>query len=178
MFADHGYHGSRVADIARDAGVAHGLLYHYFASKEDVLRTIFAENWGQLIGRFRAIEAADEPARQKLEGVAKTLLRTWRNDPALVTVMVREVARSQHIQGQVEEVGNLWEQDRVLRERRQPRLRQPLRIAAFAFGSLATGQDGVPARFVTELAAGQAARGHEAHVFVPAFDGFHAPLPH
>src|SRR5439155_17270991 len=108
VFADHGYHGSRVADIARDAGVAHGLLYHYFASKEDVLRTIFAENWGQLIGRFRAIEAADEPAREKLEGVAKTLLRTWRNDPALVTVMVREVARSQHIQGQVEEVGEAF----------------------------------------------------------------------
>src|SRR5262249_35973993 len=58
--------------------------------------------------------------------------------------------------GQVEEVGNLWEQERILRERRQPRLRQPLRTAAFAFGSLATGHDGVPARFVTELAAGQA----------------------
>ena len=104
MFAEHGYHGSRVGDIAEDAGVAHGLLYHYFASKEDVLRTIFAENWGELIERFRAVEAADEPAPDKLEGIAKILLRTWRNDPALVTVMVREVARSQRLQGQVEEV--------------------------------------------------------------------------
>ena len=108
MFADHGYHGSRVGDIAGDAGVAHGLLYHYFASKEDVLRTIFVENWGQLLARFRAIEAADEPAAEKLAGIAKTLLRTWRNDPALVTVMVREVARSQHIQGQVDEVGEAF----------------------------------------------------------------------
>jgi len=104
VFADHGYHGSRVADIAGDAGVAHGLLYHYFASKEDVLRTIFTENWGQLIVRFRAIEDSAQPAPDKLEGIAKTLLRTWRNDPALVTVMVREVARSQHVQGQVAEV--------------------------------------------------------------------------
>jgi len=104
VFAEHGYHGSRVGDIAEDAGVAHGLLYHYFASKEDVLRTIFAENWGELIERFRAVEAADEPAPDKLEGIAKILLRTWRNDPALVTVMVREVARSQRLQGQVEEV--------------------------------------------------------------------------
>ena len=108
MFADHGYHGSRVGDIAGDAGVAHGLLYHYFASKEDVLRTIFVENWGQLITRFRAIEAADEPAPEKLAGIAKTLLRTWRNDPALVTVMVREVARSQHIQDQVDDVGEAF----------------------------------------------------------------------
>jgi AcrR family transcriptional regulator len=104
VFAEHGYHGARVGDIAGDAGVAHGLLYHYFASKDDVLRTIFVENWGELIARFRAVEASDETADQKLEGLAKILLRTWRNDPALVTVMVREVARSQLLQGQVEDV--------------------------------------------------------------------------
>ena len=104
VFAEHGYHGARVSDIAEDAGVAHGLLYHYFASKDEVLRTIFVENWGELIGRFRAVEDADESASEKLEGIAKILLRTWRNDPALVTVMVREVARSQQLQAQVIEV--------------------------------------------------------------------------
>jgi AcrR family transcriptional regulator len=104
VFARTGYHASRVGDIAEEAGVAHGLLYHYFTSKEAVLQTIFRENWGALIERFRAVEAADEPAHEKLEGIAKILLRTWRNDPALVTVMVREVARSQQLQGQVEEV--------------------------------------------------------------------------
>jgi len=104
VFAEHGYHGARVGDIAKDAGVAHGLLYHYFASKDDVLRTIFVENWGELVARFRAVEAADEPAEAKLAGIAKILLRTWRNDPALVTVMVREVARSQLLQEQVEDV--------------------------------------------------------------------------
>jgi AcrR family transcriptional regulator len=104
VFADHGYHGARVGDIARDAGVAHGLLYHYFASKDEILQTIFVENWGALIARFRAVEASEEPAPAKLEGVAKILLRTWRNDPALVTVMVREVARSQQLQDRVDEV--------------------------------------------------------------------------
>jgi AcrR family transcriptional regulator len=104
VFAEHGYHGARVGDIAREAGVAHGLLYHYFASKDDVLRTIFVENWGELIARFRAVEASDEPAEAKLEGIAKILLRTWRNDPALVTVMVREVARGHLLQEQVEDV--------------------------------------------------------------------------
>ena len=104
VFAEHGYHEARVGDIAEDAGVAHGLLYHYFASKDDVLRTIFVENWGQLIARFRAVEDSDEPAPEKLEGIAKILLRTWRNDPALVTVMVREVARSHQLQDRVDEV--------------------------------------------------------------------------
>ena len=104
VFAEHGYHGARVSDIAEDAGVAHGLLYHYFASKDDVLRTIFVENWGALIARFRAVEASAEPAPAKLEGIAKILLRTWRNDPALVTVMVREVARGPQLQDRVDEV--------------------------------------------------------------------------
>ena len=108
VFAEHGYHGARVGDIAEDAGVAHGLLYHYFASKDEVLRTIFVENWGELIGRFRAVAASDEAADEKLAGIAKILLRTWRNDSALVTVMVREVARSHQLQGQVEDVGEAF----------------------------------------------------------------------
>jgi TetR/AcrR family transcriptional regulator, fatty acid metabolism regulator protein len=108
VFAERGYHAARVGDIAEDAGVAHGLLYHYFASKDDVLKTIFVENWGQLLRRFREVEDSDEPAEEKLAGIAKILLRTWRNDPALVTVMVREVARSQHIQEQVAEVGEAF----------------------------------------------------------------------
>ena len=108
VFARSGYHRARVGDIAAEAGVAHGLLYHYFASKEDVLRTIFRENWGELLERFRAVESADEPADEKLEGVAKILLRTWRNDPHLVTVMVREVARSRLLQEEVEGVGEAF----------------------------------------------------------------------
>jgi AcrR family transcriptional regulator len=104
VFARRGYHGSRVGDIADEAGVAHGLLYHYFSSKEEVLQTVFRENWGQLLERFRAVESTDEPAGEKLAGITKMLLRTWRNDPDLVTVMVREVARSHQLESQVVEV--------------------------------------------------------------------------
>lgn len=108
VFARNGYHTSRVADIAEEAGIAHGLLYHYFASKEEVLETVFRENWGQLLERVHAVEASDEGADEKLRGIAKILLRTWRNDPALVTVMVREVARSANLQGQVDVVGEAF----------------------------------------------------------------------
>ena len=52
VFARDGYHTSRVGDIAEEAGVAHGLLYHYFSSKEEVLATLFRENWGELLRRF------------------------------------------------------------------------------------------------------------------------------
>src|SRR5262249_26220612 len=73
---------------------------------------------------------------------------------------------------QVEEVGNLWDQERILHERSKPKLRRPLRIALFALAARAVGQEGPPATFVSELAAGQTAEGHEVHAFVPAFDQF------
>ena len=105
VFASKGYHTSRVGDIAEEAGVAHGLLYHYFPSKEQVLQTVFRENWGELLDVFARIEASDATPLEQLGSIAKTLLRAWRDRPDLVRVMVREVARSPHLQGQVDEIG-------------------------------------------------------------------------
>jgi TetR/AcrR family transcriptional regulator, fatty acid metabolism regulator protein len=104
VFARKGYHTSRVGDIAREAGIAHGLLYHYFSSKEEVLQTVFRENWSELLETFRRIEGSEEPPLEQLQGIAKVLLRSWRNDPDLVRVMVREVARSPQLQSQVDEI--------------------------------------------------------------------------
>jgi glycosyltransferase involved in cell wall biosynthesis len=70
--------------------------------------------------------------------------------------------------GRFEQIGNVWDQEKELRERRRPQLRHPLRIAALAFASRPSGQHGALADFVTELATGQRAHGHEIHVFVPA----------
>jgi AcrR family transcriptional regulator len=108
VFARSGYHGSRVGDIAEEAGVAHGLLYHYFASKEEVLATVFRENWRGLLEALHRVEVSAEPADEQLRGVVKILLRSWRNDPDLVRVMVREVARSPHLQAQVDEVREVF----------------------------------------------------------------------
>jgi TetR/AcrR family transcriptional regulator, fatty acid metabolism regulator protein len=104
VFARAGYHTARVGDIAEEAGVAHGLLYHYFPSKEAVLATIFRENWQQLLERFHGVESSAAPADEQLRGIAKILLRTWRNDPDLVRVMVREVARGPQLLEQVDEI--------------------------------------------------------------------------
>jgi len=104
VFATKGYHTSRVGDIAEEAGIAHGLLYHYFGSKEEVLQTVFRENWSQLLEAFTRIETSDAPPLQQLGAIAKVLLRSWRDQPDLVRVMVREVARSPQLQEQVDEI--------------------------------------------------------------------------
>jgi len=90
VFARKGYHTSRVGDIAEEAGVAHGLLYHYFRSKEELLETIFRETWRDVLDAVRSVEETDESARDRLAGIAKILLRAWRRDPDLVRVLVRD----------------------------------------------------------------------------------------
>jgi glycosyltransferase involved in cell wall biosynthesis len=74
-----------------------------------------------------------------------------------------------------EEIGSLWEQGRVLAERARPKLREKLRLASFAWEGPVLGQNGALARFVGGLAKGQAARGHEVHVFVPGNAFFREP---
>ena len=98
VFARKGFHASRVGDIAEEAGVAHGLLYHYFRSKDEVLECIFTETWADIIAAARMVEETDEPARERLAGIAKSLLRAWRRDPDLVRVVVREIVRAPELQ--------------------------------------------------------------------------------
>jgi AcrR family transcriptional regulator len=107
-FARHGYHATRVGDIAEEAGVAYGLVYHYFTSKEDVLETVFRETWVELLDAIRTVEESDLAAMEQLRQVTAILLRSWRRQPDLVRVLVREVARSPEVQRRVNEIGEVF----------------------------------------------------------------------
>jgi AcrR family transcriptional regulator len=119
VFARKGYHTCRVGDIAEEAGVAHGLLYHYFGSKEEVLQTIFRGTWTLMLETIESVQEPGEPARESLRKVAAIVLRTWRNDPDLVRVLVREVTRSPQIQREISEVELAFQQLRGIIERGQ-----------------------------------------------------------
>ena len=103
VFARKGYHTSRVGDIAEEAGVAHGLLYHYFDSKDELLETIFRNTWTLMIDTIKGVEALDDPARETLRKIAAIVLRAWRDTPDIVRVLVREVTRSPHLQQEIGE---------------------------------------------------------------------------
>ena len=104
VFARKGFHASRVGDIAKEAGVAHGLLYHYFGSKDEVLEAVFHENWSVLLERIGSVEETDEPAADQLRHVAAIVLRTWLHLPDVVRVVIREFGRSPEL---AERIGEL-----------------------------------------------------------------------
>ena len=104
VFARKGFHASRVGDIAEEAGVAHGLLYHYFASKDEVLEAVFHENWNVLLARIAGVEETDEPAADQLRHIAAIVLRTWLHLPDVVRVVIREFGRSPEL---AERIGDL-----------------------------------------------------------------------
>ena len=109
-FAQKGYHACRVSDIAEQAGVAYGLVYHYFVSKDAVLEAIFRDTWGVMLGAINVVEETEESPREQLRKTAAIVLRTWRNDPDLVRVLVREVTRSrEQMQREVGEIDLAFE---------------------------------------------------------------------
>ena len=55
--------------MADEAGVAYGLVYHYFDSKEEILNTLFLERWQIMLDAIAEIDARDAAgARQALRG--------------------------------------------------------------------------------------------------------------
>jgi len=119
-FAKKGYHACRVSDIAEEAGVAYGLVYHYFESKDAVLEAVFREMWGAMVAAINAIESLDDSPRQQLRKSCAIVLRTWRDYPDVVRVLVREVARSgEQLQREVEEIAEAFQALQRIVERGQ-----------------------------------------------------------
>jgi AcrR family transcriptional regulator len=95
VFARRGFHHCRVSDVADEAGVAYGLVYHYFDSKEEILNTLFLERWQIMLDAIDEIDATqDVPARDKLYLVASFIIDSYRHDPDLMKVIIVEVTRA------------------------------------------------------------------------------------
>ncbi len=100
VFARQGFHACRVSDIADEAGVAYGLVYHYFASKDEVLDTLFLERWNVMLELIRDVDAEPIPVREKLMAIASFIVDSYQHDPDLMKVIIVEVTRAANSFGQ------------------------------------------------------------------------------
>ena len=94
VFARHGFHTCRVADIADEAGVAYGLVYHYFSSKDAILDTLFLERWDLMLTAIAQIDRAGRSPREKLYSIAAFIIDSYRHVPDLMKVIIVEVTRA------------------------------------------------------------------------------------
>ncbi|HET7753030.1 MAG TPA: TetR/AcrR family transcriptional regulator [Anaeromyxobacteraceae bacterium] len=94
VFAEKGYQGCRIADVAKQAGVAYGLVYHYFRNKEELLESVFSEQWSIFIQSIGAIADGPGTAPEQLAAVCRFSIDVYRTAPAAVRVLLLEVART------------------------------------------------------------------------------------
>ena len=94
VFARQGFHATRVSDIADEAGVAYGLVYHYFSSKDEVLNELFIERWSLLLAAIDEADRTGAGPREKLAAVAGFIFDSYRHDPELMKVIIVEVTRA------------------------------------------------------------------------------------
>jgi TetR/AcrR family fatty acid metabolism transcriptional regulator len=94
VFAKRGFHACRVSDIADEANVAYGLVYHYFRSKDEVLDTLFLDRWNVMLDVISEIDSLQIPVRDKLHAIAGFIVDSYRHDPDLMKVIIVEVTRA------------------------------------------------------------------------------------
>jgi AcrR family transcriptional regulator len=91
LFSEHGFEATRVADIAHAAGVAQGLLYHYFPTKEALLAAIIERHGPLPLLTELLATPPDRPARETLLLLSTRIYAFIQQRRALVRLLLREL---------------------------------------------------------------------------------------
>jgi len=94
IFAHNGYFNAKVADIAREAGVADGTVYLYFKSKEEILHSIFDRSVDEAIADAKKQLARISDPKEKLRQIARLHLERLGADRNLAVVFQVELRGS------------------------------------------------------------------------------------
>ena len=91
LFAERGFHGTSMRDIAREAGITEGLIYHYFASKRDLFRAIIEEHSFLPLLRTLPELAQQLDLRALLIVLARGFFDVLRQNTKLTRLLLQEV---------------------------------------------------------------------------------------
>jgi AcrR family transcriptional regulator len=94
IFAQKGFVGASIRDIAKEVGVTEGLLYHYFESKEQLLNACWKERtWRAHLERILA-EGAEKPLQSVLSELVLDFMKTLRENAEMVRFCASERQRN------------------------------------------------------------------------------------
>ncbi|MCC7069738.1 MAG: TetR/AcrR family transcriptional regulator [Deltaproteobacteria bacterium] len=94
VFAEKGYHGCRISDVAEEAGVAYGLVYHYYGNKDGLLASVFDTNWAFFAKAVDEIAESGATMRDKLSHIVELAFQAFEMAPLVVKVLVLEFGRN------------------------------------------------------------------------------------
>ncbi len=94
VFSRKGYTGCRIQDVAKEAQVAYGLVYHYFKNKDELLESVFATGWKGFLKLVQAEIDREEHITARVRGIVGVAFEAYRRDPRAVKVLILEVGRS------------------------------------------------------------------------------------
>jgi len=93
VIARRGYFNTRIADIIEDAKIAHGLVYHYFKSKDEVILSIFRDAWNIFLSHTMRISRENEDPLAALEKIVEYVFRVFQRNPDIIKVLIFDVPR-------------------------------------------------------------------------------------
>jgi TetR/AcrR family transcriptional regulator, cholesterol catabolism regulator len=90
VFHEKGFHGTKLIDVAVEAGVDRASLYYYVGSKEQLFRDVVGEAVTGNIEKVEALVAVDLPARDKLARLIRDLMESFDRHYPFMYVFVQE----------------------------------------------------------------------------------------
>lgn len=92
MFAEEGYAGARVDDIAARAGVNKAMLYYHVGDKTALYSAVLLRNFDRVRAALDGALATEGSARDRLEAVITALTRMVQRYPDHPRIVLREIA--------------------------------------------------------------------------------------
>jgi TetR/AcrR family fatty acid metabolism transcriptional regulator len=94
VFSENGFYNSRVSEIAKEANVADGTIYLYFKNKDDILISLFEEEFAKIVENMRGELENEKDALQKIKRFAIFHLSIVSKQQHLADVLGVEVRQS------------------------------------------------------------------------------------
>lgn len=114
LFARKGFQATTVREIADEAGILSGSLYHHFDSKETIVDEVLSTFLDDLIARYRAAVDTNADARTVLSEMVRIGFGTLEPHRAAITVMqndwnyLRQFERFNYLVKAEDEVEQIW----------------------------------------------------------------------
>ncbi len=91
IFHECGYHGARMQEIARRAGINQSMLHYYYRTKDGLFEAVFRSSALEVLGPVLAVLRSDLPLREKIDRFVEAYLERILLNPLTPTFILEEL---------------------------------------------------------------------------------------